>query len=113
MERAGRSREALALRDALRALARSERGFLTNGQAAERLGVIIPTVKRWIERGAVEGGVLSGRWLVSAESVERLIRLRAALVALDEEGNPTPDEVRRLINRRGSAEGQGAAAAGP
>jgi excisionase family DNA binding protein len=111
MERAGRAREERALREALRALVRPERGVLTTGQAAERLGVSIPTVKRWVERGALIGGALGGRWRVSAESVDRLVRLRAALVALDEEGNPTPEEVGALAGRRRTAEAEDAPAA--
>lgn len=111
MARAGRSREEEALREALRALARPERGFLTTGQAAEKLGVSISTVKRWVERGALGGGAMGGRWLVAAESVERLLRLREALVALDREGNPTPEEIQEIYRRpRPTSEGQGDAA---
>ena len=112
MGRTGRSREEQALREALHALARPERGVLTTGQAAERLGVSIPTVKRWVERGALVGGALGRRWLVSAESVERLVRLREALVALDDEGHPTPDEICALSRRpRRRGEDQDAAGA--
>ena len=99
MARAGRSREQAALRDARQALARPERGFLTTGQAAERLGVSIPTVKRWVERGALAGGATRGRWLVSTDSVDRLLRLRESLLALDREGNPSDDAPRGLIDR--------------
>ena len=99
MTRSGRGVEQQALHEALTALARLERGVLTTGQAAERLGVSIPTVKRWIERGTLAGGPLGGRWLVSTEDVERFVRLRAALVALDEEGNPSPEEIRELYQR--------------
>jgi excisionase family DNA binding protein len=95
MARAGRSREQQALRDARHALARPERGFLTTGQAADRLGVSIPTVKRWVERGALVGGATRGRWVVSTESVDRFLRLRESLLALDHEGNPDPDELQR------------------
>ena len=98
MARAGRAREEEALREAVRALARPERGFLTTGQAARRLGVSIPTVKRWIERGALAGGAMGGRWLVSSEGVEHLVRLRQSLVALDREVNPTPEEVQQIYS---------------
>lgn len=96
---AGRPQEEAALREALGALSRPERGFLTTGQAAERLGVSIPTIKRWIERGTLAGGPLGGRWVVTQESVNRLCRLRESLAALDQEGNPTLDEVREIYRR--------------
>lgn len=94
MGRAGRATEEEALREALRTLARRRGEFLTTGEAAERLGVSIPTVKRWIERGALAGGPMGGRWLVAPESVERMVRLRESLVELDREGNPTVEEIR-------------------
>jgi excisionase family DNA binding protein len=97
MVRAGRATERQALHEALQSLGRPERGFLTTGQAAERLGVSIPTVKRWIERGALAGGPLGGRWVVATESVEQMVRLRAALAVLDREGNPSPEEIQTLI----------------
>lgn len=99
MARAGRAREEEALAEALRALARPERGVLTTGQAAERLDISIPTVKRWIARGVLAGGLIGSRWQVSAESVARLARLREALEALDREGNPTPEEVQAISHR--------------
>lgn len=100
MSRAGRSAEEEALREAVRTLASRRGEFLTTGEAAERLGVSIPTVKRWIERGALLGGPVGGRWLVSPESVEQLVRLRASLFDLDREGYPTADEVRELEGHR-------------
>src|SRR3954471_13794487 len=83
MAQAGRTHEEQALRAARQALARSGRGFLSTGQAAERLGVTIPTVKRWIQRGVLAGGSLGKRWMVTTESVERVQHLRDALLALD------------------------------
>jgi len=100
MSRAGRSVEEEALREAVRTLARRRDAFLTTGEAAERLAVSIPTVKRWIERGALLGGPVGGRWLVSPESVEQLVRLRASLFDLDREGYPTAEEVREIDERR-------------
>lgn len=100
MSRAGRSAEEDALREAVRALARRREEFLTTGEAAERLGISIPTVKRWIERGALLGGPVGGRWLVSRESVEQLVRVRGSLLDLDREGYPTAEEVRELYERR-------------
>lgn len=99
MAQAGRSEEQQALRDARRALARPDQGFVTTGVAAERLGVSIPTVKRWIARGTLAGGSFGARWLVSTESIERLLTLRSALRALDREGNPTPEELEELYAR--------------
>lgn len=112
MSEAGRSAEEVALREAVRTLARRRGEFLTTGEAAERLGVSIPTVKRWIERGSLVGGPMGGRWLVSPQSVEQLVRLRASLFELDQEGYPTPEEIRELDERRpGRTEKQGVAAA--
>ncbi|HET8630263.1 MAG TPA: helix-turn-helix domain-containing protein [Thermomicrobiales bacterium] len=93
MDRAGRPEEQRALREARIALARADQGFVTTGVAAARLGVSIPTVKRWVARGTLVGGALGTRWLVSNESIERVLALRRALAALDREGNPTPDEL--------------------
>ena len=101
MGRAGRPAEEGALRQALRTLTRRERALLTTGEAAQQLRISIPTVKRWIRRGALTGGSLAGRWLVSRESVDRLARVRAALLDLDREGNPSPDDI-RLIEARAS-----------
>jgi excisionase family DNA binding protein len=101
MARAGLTGEVDALRAAIQALARPERGILTTGQAAERLGVTIPTVKRWIERDTLAGGAIGRRWLVAAESVDHLCRLRASLDELDREGSPTVQEVSELYRRSG------------
>ena len=111
MARTGRAAEEAALREAVRALSRPARGFLTTGQAAERLGISIPTVKRWIERGTLDGGPIEGRWLVATASIERILRVRDVLRALDEEGNPTPEEIRDLYAQsRRARERQGVAA---
>ena len=99
MARAGRTREEEALRDARRSLVRSVPTLLTTGQAAERLGISIPTVKRWIERGVLVGQQIGGRWQVASESVERLERVRESLLALDHEGNPTSDEVHSMFGQ--------------
>jgi excisionase family DNA binding protein len=115
MGRAGRANEQQALRETLHALARPEHDLLTTGQAAERLGVSIPTIKRWVERGALAGGSLGTRWLISAESVDRLVRLRAAVVKLDREGNPTHEALQALYVRstkRSASNEQGQAADG-
>lgn len=108
MERAGRTAEREALREARRALVRQEPDFVTTGVAAERLGVSIPTVKRWIARGALTGGSLGTRWLVSADSVEAVLALRRSLGALDREGNPTPEEITALHAQPREADGRAA-----
>ena len=102
MAAAGRDSEYEALRDALRALQHSGDDFISTGQAAERLQVSIPTVKRWVERGALVGGRVGERWLIDAESVARASRLRSALRLVDEEGNPTQEEIQALIGRHRS-----------
>lgn len=102
MAQAGRSSEEEALRDALRTLRRSGDGFISTGQAAERLQVSIPTIKRWIERGALVGGLVGERWLVDTESVAFASRLRSALRSLDDEGNPTQEEIQALVSHHRS-----------
>src|SRR5687768_17348677 len=98
MAEAGRATEKEALHEARRALSRTHHGFITTGQAAERLGVSIPTVKRFIHRGALAGGPVGsgGRWLVAEDKVEHMLRLRSALKEMDQEGNPTPEEIQAL-----------------
>ena len=95
----GRTEEGTAVREAVNALARSH-GLLTTGQAADRLHVSIPTIKRWIERGALNGMATGTRWLVSEGDVERLVRVRRNLAELDTEGNPTDEEREELYRRR-------------
>ncbi len=69
------------------------------GVAAERLEVSIPTLERWIARRTLAGGSFGARWLVSTESIERLLSLRSALLALDRAGNPTSEELCELYVR--------------
>jgi excisionase family DNA binding protein len=108
MGRAGRTAEEEALREALRTLARRRGELLTTGEAAGRLGVSIPTVKRWIDRGTLVGSQMGGRWLVAPDSVQRLARLKASLVDLDQEGNPTEEEIPGIEHRSSRrAEGAG------
>lgn len=96
---AGRSEEVEAVRDALAALARPERGLLTTGQAADRLGVSITTVKEWIKRETLRGVDTGTRWLVSEESVDRILRIRKTIAEIDEEGYPTPEEIYELTKK--------------
>lgn len=99
MERAGRGEDRRALREARLALAGFEHEFVTTGVAAERLGVSIPTVKRWVARGTLDGGARGTHWLVSAESIDRVLALRHSLDALAREGDPTPEELAELYAR--------------
>ncbi len=103
MAAAHRKTEEAALGEALNCLARTlnkaEDGTYTTGEAAERLGVSIPTVKRWIERGVLKGVTVGTRWLVAKEGVERIVRVRKTLAEMDEEGNPTTEEFIELRRR--------------
>ena len=97
MEKAGRIADSQALRAVLRSFTGQNGALVTTGNAARRLGISIPTVKRWIERGTLEGVELGGRWLVTVSSVERIEGMRSALAALAEEGDPTPEAIADLI----------------
>ena len=96
MEKAGRVSESQALRAVLKSVTGQAGNLVTTGEAAKRLGLSIPTVKRWVERGALEGGEFGGRWLVSAASIDGLMKMRVALAALAEEGNPTSEEIAEM-----------------
>lgn len=102
-----RTAAAEALREALTALARPTSGWLTTGQAAERLGVTIPTIKDWVRRGTLKGAPVGSRWMVSEESVQRILGIRQTLGGLEEEGYPTTEEIGRLTRetRRGMSAG--------
>lgn len=108
----GRADEVKAIRDAAgliaRTLTRSDDGLLTTGNAAERLGVSVSTVKRWAERGTLKGVNTGTRWLVTRESVERILRMRRTLATLDEQGDPTTEEFMELRRRRERVGGENA-----
>ena len=95
----GRTEEVEAVRDALAALARPERGLLTTGQAADRLGISITTIKEWVKRGTLKGVDTGTRWLVSEDSVERILRIRKTIAEIEEEGYPTPEEIYELTKK--------------
>jgi len=99
MARAQRTAEAEAIREALAALVRPSQGWLSTGQAAEQLGVTVPTVKDWIRRGTLEGQPVGSRWRVAAASVEKVLQVRRTLVEMGAEGYPTEEEVRELVQR--------------
>lgn len=99
MAEARRTAEADAIREALAALARPARGWLSTGEAAERLGVSVPTVKDWIRRGTLEGQPVGSRWRVSAASVDKVLDVRGMLAGMEDEGYPTEEEIRALTRR--------------
>ena len=108
MVAARREPAAEAIREAIAALARPNRGWLTTGQAAERLGVTIPTIKDWVRRGTLKGAPVGSRWVVSEESVQRITGIRNALGGLEEEGYPTREEIADLTreSRRAATAGK-------
>ncbi|MBI4316914.1 MAG: helix-turn-helix domain-containing protein [Chloroflexi bacterium] len=99
MESQGRTSKAKALREAMLALARPARGWITTGQAAERLGITIPTVKAWISRGALIGRQVGDRWWVSTESVEDVLSFGRGVAELEEDGLSAEDEVREVTGK--------------
>ena len=99
MVTAQRTNEAQAIREALAALARSSRGWLSTGDAAERLQMSIPTVKDWIRRGTLEGQRVGSRWRVSEASVDKVLQVRETLAESDEAGYPTEEEIQELTKK--------------
>lgn len=99
MAETGRTEEAAALEELIAAVARPGRGLLTTGQAAERLGIAVQTVKNWIERGTLRGINTGTRWLVSEESVQTVEGIRRTFTEAAEEGYPTPEEISALTKR--------------
>jgi excisionase family DNA binding protein len=99
MEGAQRTSQAEAIREVLTALTRAGRGWLTTGQAAELLGVTIPTVKDWIRRGTLSGLPVGSRWRVSKESVDKVLQVREMLTDMAEDDYPTDDEIRELTRQ--------------
>lgn len=111
MAQAGRAAEQAALGEALGALRHPPRELLTIRRAAERLDIPIRMVKRWIEWGTLYGGPINGRWLVAAEDVERVLRVRRTLAEIQQEGFPTDEELRALYDpSRHSPVGEGVGA---
>ena len=103
----GRTAEAAALEELIAAVARPGRGLLTTGQAAERLGIAVQTVKNWIERGTLRGVNTGTRWLVSEESVETVEGIRRTFTESAREGYPTPEETAALTKRTRRAAQEG------
>jgi excisionase family DNA binding protein len=99
MKMAQRIPEAEAIREALGVLTRASRGWLSTGQAAERLGISIPTVKDWIKRGTLVGQLVGGRWRVSSASVDKVLEVRQVLTEAEAEGYPSEAEIQELTTR--------------
>jgi len=102
MASAGRSKEELALRAAADLVGRLDKGVLTIQEAAERLGMPERAIEEWIKRGGLGAVEVGGRWLVSAEEVARVNRLRDTLLEMDREGNPTDEEILQTYSQRPS-----------
>jgi excisionase family DNA binding protein len=96
MAEAQRTAVAEALHEALAVLVRPSRGWLSTGQAAEQLGVTIPTVKDWIRRGTLEGQPVGSRWRVSAASVEKVLQLRDVFDEMEDDGRVPDDEIQEM-----------------
>ena len=60
------------------------------GQAAQRLGCHVDTVKRRISRGELPAVKVAGRWRVNVQDLERMIERPAR----------TPDDDRRAIRAK-------------
>src|ERR687885_581830 len=101
MARAGRVAEQRALHAALCAFASPASGYLTTGAAAAALGVSIPTVKRWIQRGVLHGVSVGSRWLISQECSNRAPRRPPPLPPREEGATPPRGEPRPPPPRRG------------
>jgi excisionase family DNA binding protein len=116
LDGAGRRDMADAVRDAVNEL--RPYGLITTGEAAEGLKVALTTVRRWVERGVLEGIDTGTRLLVSAESVNRILRARQLQQEMDDEVRATDSEIYELtkqVRRERNAErqgGQGRSAAG-
>ena len=95
----GRQDDATALSEAVAALARPGRGWLTTGQAAERLNVARQTIKNWLQRGTLRGVNTGTRWLVSEESVETIEGIRRTIIDAQAEGYPGREEIYELTKR--------------
>jgi hypothetical protein len=100
MRQAGRTAEQRALRVARLRLARVAPGLVSTGVAARRLDVSIPTVKRWVRHGTLDGQRINGRWLVTEEGVDRVLAARLALDALTAEGYPAAEDAQAAIPDR-------------
>lgn len=107
LSESGRADEAAALGELIAVVTRPGRGLLTTGQAAERLGIAVQTVKNWIERGTLRGVHTGTRWLVSEESVETVEGIRRTFAEAAEDGYPTKAEVTALTRRTRRAAREG------
>jgi excisionase family DNA binding protein len=70
-------REELDARDARQAAAGAAGEYLSPAEFARRLGVSVPTVRRWIDEGRLEAMRAGRQVRISAAEIERLVRRRA------------------------------------
>ena len=52
--------------------------WMSVAEASETLGVSTRTVRRWLQRGTLDGARFEGRWWAMAADVDRLVRVRRA-----------------------------------
>ena len=52
--------------------------WMSVAEASEALGVPQRTVRRWLQRGTLDGAQFNGRWWAIAADVDRLVRVRSA-----------------------------------
>ena len=52
--------------------------WMSVAEASEALGVSPRTVRRWLQRGTLDGARFEGRWWAMAADVDRLVRVRRA-----------------------------------
>lgn len=97
LDDAGRADMAEAVRYAVNELRPA--GLMTTGEAAERLNVALTTVRRWVDRGVLDGVDTGTRTLVTAESVDRILQGRQLQREMDEEATPTEGELYELTRR--------------
>lgn len=52
----------------------THREYVKTSEVAEKFGVTVLTVRRWIEKGVVKGVKVGGRWFVEADSLKQINR---------------------------------------
>jgi len=100
LAQAGRLEDVAALTEAAAALRTGDPRWVPIAEAAERLNFPIPMVLGCVERGALTGQRVGGDWYVSRIDIDEMNERRAALWALEGEGNPTDEEIQAMYERR-------------